>query len=195
MYIQPQKTGKIEVINGQKYQLVITRQKIEKRFLALALQIKKDYSFIKTKELPILLIENLMGGSFTAKDLARTLSIVKMPYHMDSIDFKRFRKNENGHPEPRIYKNPNAETLKNRHILIVEDVLDEGITLKFAIKFFKIWQPASIKIFVLGWKKEISPNFQPDYYGFILPNQWLIGEGMDDNQTERGRLGIWQKIK
>lgn len=194
MHIQ-QSIGAIETINGQKYELIVTRQAIESRFLTLALQIKEDYNFIKPNQPPILLMENLMGGSFTAKDLARALSIIGVRYHMDSVDFKRFRKNEDGRPEPRIYKNPNAETLKNRHILIVEDVIDEGITLKFAKRFFQVWQPASIKIFTLGWKKEISPNFQVDYCGFILPNEWLIGEGMDDNQEERGRLGIWRKIK
>ncbi len=190
-----QTKGAVEIINGQKYELLITRQEIENRFLELALQIKENYNSIRPKQLPLLLMENLMGGSFTAKDLARALSLVGFPYHMDSVDFKRFRKNEDGRPEPRIYKNPNAETLKDRHILIVEDVIDEGITLKFAQRFLQVWQPASIKIFALGWKKEISPEFQVDYCGFILPNEWLIGEGMDDNQQERGRLGIWRKIK
>ncbi len=195
MFNLQQKKGTIEKINGTYFKLIITRQEIESRFLELAQQIKEDYAFIPTDQPPVLLIENLMGGSFTAKDLARAMSLINVPYNMDAVDFKRFEADEQGAKELRVYKNPSATKLAGRHALIIEDVIELGLTLNFAKDFLNAWKFKSIKILALGWKKSMSPNFKIDYYGFDLPEEWLIGEGMDNNQLERGRMGIWQKMK
>jgi len=194
MFNLQQIKGTIENVNGVNFELIIPRQEIEARFIELAQQIKDDYVFIKSEEPPLLLIENLMGGSFTSKDLARAMNLVGAPYNMDAVDFKRFEADEHGSEELRVYKNPSASPLKDRHALIIEDVIELGITLKFAKNFLKAWKFKSIKILALGWKKTMSPKFKVDYCGFELPKEWLIGEGMDNNQLERGRLGIWRKI-
>ena len=124
-------------------------------------------------------------------DLSR---LMKIEHHIDTIGVRRYSANE----QPSIVEltsHPRA-TLAGRDIIIVEDVIDIGLSMHFIKRFLEIQSPppASIKIFVLGWKKSMSQiDFEPDYIGFELGPEWIVGEGMDSNQGLRNLRGIWQK--
>ena len=184
--------GQIQKINGEVYSLIYTHKQIEARYFELGQKIKEDYAHIKKNEPPLLLLGNLMGGAFPLIDLSRILTLIGLDYHLDTVDIKRYPQDEKG-GQPIIYKNPSAKLIK-RHILVVEDVIDEGLTLNFTRGLIQLWHPLSLQFFALGWKKIISKiDFVPKYVAFELKPEWLIGEGMDTNQSLRGLTGIWQK--
>jgi hypoxanthine phosphoribosyltransferase len=176
--------------NGEKFELIVTMDEIKKWFTTVADQIKQK--FHASSEPPII-IGVITGGLYTFVDLTRALQDKQMRYHVDTIGIKRYQENEKA-GNPIIYKNPSANLL-GRDIIVVEDVVDEGYTLDYIIRFLIINNPKSITVLALGWKSKATKiNIKPDYYGFDLPIVWLIGEGMDNNQTERGLKGIWQKV-
>lgn len=77
--------------------------------------------------------------------------------------------------------------LKNRHVLIIEDIIDSGTTLK-KIKemLIKDYKPASLKIVALLDKKEMrTADIEPDYTGFVIPNEFVVGFGLDFNEQYR----------
>ncbi len=185
-------TRKTKIINNDAYKLVITREQINKRYTEIARQIKKNFPNAIKK--PPILMGVVTGGLFPLIDITRKLSKINFPYKVDTIGVSRYGNNK--HPgKITITKFPSGN-ISNEHIIIVEDVIEEGVTINYIVNLLLLNLPASIKILAMGWKKELSKlKFPVDYIGFKLKPEWLIGEGMDDEQIARGLTGIWQKIK
>ncbi len=87
---------------------------------------------------------------------------------------------------PIMKKEPSAD-LKNRHILVVEDIIDSGNTMKFLYNYLKTKETASIKTFTLLSKpsRRLVP-FEADYTGFEIEDVWVEGFGLDSDQKNRG---------
>jgi len=161
---------------GYKREILIPKEVIQKRVKEIASQISEDY---KGKE-PIL-IGILKGVIFFIADLARELSI---PVKIDFLRVASYgSKMESG--EVRITKDIEL-SIKNKPVIIVEDIVDTGKTLYHVIEFLKKKEPESIKICALIDKTErrdIEINI--DYCAFRVERGFLVGYGLDYNEEHR----------
>ena len=84
--------------------------------------------------------------------------------------------------------------LRNRHVLVVDDILDSGYTYQFLMQTLKAKAPASIKFACLLFKPSaLKVDVKPDYYGFEIPNEFVVGYGLDYNQRGRTFKDIYKK--
>jgi hypoxanthine phosphoribosyltransferase len=87
------------------------------------------------------------------------------------------------------------ESLKNKHVVIVEDIIDTGLTIDYIYKSILSHEPASLKIATLLLKEDIyNGNLKIDYIGFRIPNRFVIGYGLDLDGLGRNLPEIYQAI-
>lgn len=86
--------------------------------------------------------------------------------------------------------------LKNRHVLVVDDILDSGFTYEFLMRSLSAKEPASIKFACLLYKPDaLKVDAKPDFYGFSIPNEFVVGYGMDYDQMGRTFKEIYTEVK
>ena len=80
---------------------------------------------------------------------------------------------------------------KPEDIVIIEDVIDSGLTINFLLHRIKESSPSSVAVATLLFKKEVAQlNFEPDYVGFEIPPDYVVGYGLDHNQKMRNLKAI-----
>jgi len=153
---------------------LLTTEQIHDKVVQLAGVISRDYA---DKE--ILAIGILKGAFVFFADLIRAL---KLPVTVDFIIASSYFKAESG-GETAVYYEP-RENLKGRHVLLIDDIIDTGISLSHIREKMLLQKPASLRICALLDKKERRVVDVPiDYIGFAIPNQFVVGYGLDyDNK-------------
>lgn len=148
-----------------------SKEEIQKRVEELGEQISRDYEGKQP-----LLVGILKGCFVFMADLSRALTV------KCDIDFMAVSSYGNGTSSTgavKIVKDLNAD-IEGRHILIIEDILDSGITLNYLRGYLEQRKPASIKICTLLDKKaRRSADIQADYCGFDCPDAFIVGYGLD----------------
>jgi hypoxanthine phosphoribosyltransferase len=157
--------------------VLFDRHEIEVTVRRLASEISQDYH----KENPLLL--GVLRGSFVfLADLIRHLDF---PLEVDFIGLSSYDSSTQTSGQIKVVKK--LETpVRGRNILVVEDIVDTGLTTAFLLKYLKSRKPATVKLCALADKpsrREIPVNI--DYLGFTVPNKFLIGYGLDENQKFR----------
>ena len=157
--------------------VLITEEDIQNRIKELAAQINKDY---EGKEVLLLCI--LKGGMMFLADLSKHLTI---PVAMDFIGISSYGNATQSSGVVRITKDL-EESIEGKHVLIIEDIIDSGLTLSYLINNLAIRKPASIKICTL-LDKQINRevDIPVDYVGFTVPNEFLVGYGLDYQEFYR----------
>ena len=90
-----------------------------------------------------------------------------------------------------MLKDINAD-IAGRHVIIVEDIVDTGLSIKFLQEKLSALNPASLKFVTLLMKKDIAKvDFEIDYIGFDIPNEFVIGYGLDHKQILRNLPAIY----
>ncbi|QOR34525.1 hypoxanthine phosphoribosyltransferase [Clostridium sp. 'deep sea'] len=162
--------------NSIKY-VMYSEEQIKKRVSEIAAQISVDY---QSKD--VLLVCVLRGSIIFTADLIREISI---PVKVDTIAVSSYGNSTESSGVVRLIKDLD-ETIKDVHVLIVEDIIDSGLTLQYLINMLKQRNPASVKVCTLLDKRERRmSNVIPDYAGFIIPNEFVIGYGMDYGEYYR----------
>ena len=158
--------------------ILITPEQLRERTTALGETITRDYA---GKDL--LLVCILKGGVLFLTDLIRAIHI---PH---SIDFMAISSYAGARTESsgvvRILMDLNAN-IENRNVLIVEDIIDTGRTLMYITENLRTRNPASLKICTLLNKpsrREVDVRL--DYVGFDIPNEFVVGYGLDFNEIYR----------
>lgn len=86
-----------------------------------------------------------------------------------------------------------TSAVKDRHVIIIEDIVDTGITIDKVIRLLEIEQPSSIEVCATLFKKEAyRGQHPPKYYGFEIPNKFVVGYGLDYDQYGRNLPAIYQ---
>ena len=166
------------------FKIFIKEEVIQKKIKEIGKQIAKDF---KDNKLPPILIGVLNGCLFFMADLIKS---TMMEMEMDFIKVSSYR-GTSSTGNVRLIKDISAQIV-NRDIIIVEDIIDTGLTMNFLRKHFQSNSPSSIRIITLLYKKEISEmELEPDYYGFIIPNKFVIGYGLDYKQKYRRLRDIY----
>ncbi len=151
--------------------LVFSREEITRRVGELATQISRDYA-----GQDLLLVGVLKGAFIFLADLARALEV---PVEVDFVRLLSYGTGTETSGEVHITKDVELP-VKNRHVLVVEDIVDAGLTLDFLLGHLASHNPASLKICCLIDKRERRQVEVPlDYVGFTVEKGFLVGYGLD----------------
>jgi len=160
------------MLNNQEInEILITEEEIRKRVAELGEKITKDY---KNKNL--VLIGVLRGAVIFMADLARTISI---PMIFDFIAISSYGASTKSSGVVRILKDLD-ESIAGKDVLIVEDIVDTGLTLDYLFRILKSRKPSSLKVCTLLTKNaRRKVKVKVDYSGFDIPNKFVVGYGLD----------------
>jgi len=157
--------------------ILFPRAAIQKRVQELGGQISGDYA---GRELVVIGI--LKGAFIFMADLIREISI---PCNIDFVRVASYgASSENS---GKVVMTKDIETsIKGRDILIVEDIVDTGLTLQYLVGWLKERNPHSLKICVfLDKRKRRKVSFEADYVGFTIDDGFVVGYGLDFNEQYR----------
>ena len=158
-------------------EILIPENQIHKRVEQLGEQISRDY---QGKEL--FCIGVLRGAIIFLADLAR---YIKVPMVIDFISISSYGISTESSGVVRILKDLD-ENIENKDVLIVEDIIDTGLTLDYLLRMLRSRKPASLKVCTLLNKKERKKIDVPiDYCGFDIPDKFVVGYGLDYNGLYR----------
>lgn len=157
--------------------ILISEDEIQNRVRELAAQISQDY---QGKEILLLCI--LKGGLMFLADLAKHIDV---PVSMDFIGISSYGSATQSSGVVRITKDL-EESIEGKHVLVIEDIIDSGLTLSYLINNLCIRKPASLRICTLLDKQvNREVNIPVDYVGFTVPNEFLVGYGLDYSELYR----------
>jgi len=166
--------------------LLLTKEQIADRVKAIAWQISQDYQ----GKNPII-IGILKGAFMFLADLTRHISI---PFRIDFVRIASYGSKNYSTGKIKLIKDVEL-SLKNEHVLIVEDIVDIGYTLKFLLDYITTKNPKSVKVCVLINKLERRKVEVPiDYVGFTINKGFLVGYGLDFNEMFRCLPDIYELI-
>lgn len=168
--------------------ILITEDEIAKRIKELGEEITNDY---KDKE-DILIIGVLKGSVIFLSDLIRNINL---PVKMDFMIVSSYANGAVSSGSINIKKDIDTD-IKGKHVIIAEDIIDSGITLSNLYKVLLEREPKSLKICTLLDKKERrEAEIDVDYIGFDIPNEFIIGYGLDyaENYRNIPYIGILKR--
>lgn len=151
--------------------VLYTREQIAQRVSEMGDQISRDFSGQK-----VVLIGVLKGAAIFLSDLARCISLDAT---FDFLSTSSYGKGHQQSGEVRLLKDVD-HSMEGQNIILVEDILDTGLTLCFLKRMLMQHRPRSLRVATLLDKPErrIEP-IQAEYVGFSIPNHFVIGYGMD----------------
>lgn len=159
-----------------KIEHYITEKEISARLLDLGKQLAREYN---NKPLRVLIL--LKGGMIFASDLIRHIDL---PLQIDCLSVSSYKgTSSTGEVTIQTF---NFETVSNTHVLLVDDILDTGLTLKTIADKISEQTPLSVKTCVLlnklvPYKRDI----EADYKAFDIKNEFVVGYGLDYNEQYR----------
>ena len=156
--------------------LLISKEDIKKRVKELAEQISEDY-----KDKSPIFVGILNGCYVFMADLLREVKIDT------EVDFVKIRSYEADSSTGTIkFRKDISADINNRHIIIVEDIIDSGFTINFLVNRLKNSGPKSVAVASILFKKEVAKiDFEVDYVGFEIPPEFVVGYGLDYDEKYR----------
>jgi hypoxanthine phosphoribosyltransferase len=164
-------------VNEDAPEVLISEDDIQARVLELAEQISSDYAGEE-----VVMIGVLKGSFIFLADLSRRLSI---PRTIEFIAVSSYGNGSVSSGAVRLVMDVRGN-LDGKHVLIVEDIVDTGHTLKYLIGMMKSHRPASVKTAALVRKAESAEvDVTIDYLGFDIGDEWVVGYGLDYAEQNR----------
>ena len=165
-------------MNEKTPEVLISEDDIQARVLELAAQISADYDGSDN----LVMVGVLKGSFIFLADLARRLSI---PRTIEFIAVSSYGNSSVASGAVRLVMDVRGN-IEGKHVLIVEDIVDTGHTLKYLIGMMKSHRPASVKSAALVRKAESAEvDVDVDYLGFDIGNEWVVGYGLDYAEQNR----------
>lgn len=163
----------------ENVKILIEKEQVEKRIIELAEQISKDYN---GEDITIICV--LKGAAYFALDLSK--KIKKSDVIMDFVKISSYGNNQRETTGNINFKLDISENIEGKNVIIVEDIIDSGITLNYLYNYLNEKNPKNLKICVLLDKKErrIKP-IKVDYVGFEIENKFVLGYGLDYDEKYR----------
>lgn len=152
--------------------VLISEERVRARVEELAAAISRDFAGAQE----LLLVGVLKGAFIFLADLARRITI---PHMVDFITTSHYGSGVDSAKEIRLVFDMRAP-VAGRPVLLVEDILDTGYTLRFLVELFRGRKPSVLKTCVLVQKTvRLQVDFRADYVGFEIPDVWAVGYGLD----------------
>jgi hypoxanthine phosphoribosyltransferase len=162
--------------------VLIGADQIQGRVAELAAQIDRDYP-----QGPVYLIAILKGAFVFLADLARA---IKTPTRIEFIGISSYGRGKTSSGEVRLTKDLDA-TIEGFDVIVVEDIVDSGVTLNYLIKVFDQRRPKSLRIATLLDKPERRQRpVHVHYTGFKIPDEFVVGYGLDYAEDYRNLKDI-----
>ena len=163
---------------ADKIRVLLPEEDVNKRISEVAEQISKDY---EGKQIHLICI--LKGGVFFTCELAKRITV---PVTMDFMSVSSYGDDTKSSGVVRIVKDLD-ESLADKEVLIVEDIIDSGRTLAYLIEVLKQRGPKSIHLCTLFDKPErrVKKQVKVDYTCFTIPDEFVVGYGLDYDQKYR----------
>ncbi len=169
-------TDKIPVNNDQ-LKVIITREEIKEKVEELGKKITDDYA---GKDL--VLIGVLRGSIYFLVDLTRKMDI---PFAIDFISISQYGEQSDSAGVVRITKDLDL-SISGKDVLVVEDIVDTGLSLGYLLRNLKTRNPADLKVCtLLNVEARRIVEVPVDYKGFEIPNIFVVGYGLDYNEKYR----------
>ena len=148
-------------MNNDIKQVLLTKEEIDARVSEMGRQISEDY---KGKDLVVIIL--LKGAAWFATDLTRAIDI---PLRVDFMVASSYGDGTS-----------TTENIAGKHVLLIDDIIDSGVTFAAISNMLKIQKPASLKTVALCDKSERRINgLEADYVGFKIPDEFVVGYGLD----------------
>lgn len=160
-----------------KIRVLVSEEEVDKRIKEVGEQISKDY---EGQEVHVICV--LKGGVFFMCELAKRISL---PLSMDFMSVSSYGNEKQSSGVVKIVKDLD-EALEGKNVIIVEDIIDSGRTLSYLVEILKKRNPKSLKICTLLDKPERRvTDVKVDYVGFNIPDEFVVGYGLDYAQKYR----------
>lgn len=160
-----------------KIKVLISEEEVDKKIQELGTQISKDY---EGKEIHLVCV--LKGGVFVTCELAKRITV---PVSLDFMSVSSYGDETVSSGRVKIVKDLD-DSIEGKDVLIVEDIIDSGNTLKYLLDLLYSRKPNSIKLCTLLDKPERRvTNVDVDYVGFQIPDKFVVGYGLDYAQKLR----------
>ena len=158
--------------------VLFTEAQIQERIRAIAAQISRDYATT-----PPLLVSVLKGALYFMADLSRAITI---PITIDFMAITSYGDETATTGAVRLIKDLD-EKITGRHVLLVEDIIDTGLTADYLLRTLRARDPASLRICTLLDKtaRRIVDTLPIRYRGFEVPDEFVVGYGLDHRQLYR----------
>jgi hypoxanthine phosphoribosyltransferase len=161
----------------------LSEEQIQARVAALARRINRDYAGRE-----VILIGVLKGAFVFLADLSRRM---KIPVKIDFVRAASYGTGTCSSGKVKLTKEPEL-SLKGKDVVIVEDIIDTGVTLKFLHRCLQARRPRSLTVATLLDKpSRRKVAFQADYVGFTIPDYFVVGYGLDCAEEHRNLRGIY----
>jgi hypoxanthine phosphoribosyltransferase len=170
------------VYDGDIASVLITEEAVREKTAELAEQVGKDYAELCTGTNDLLLVGVLKGAVMFMTDFARALPL---PVQLEFMAVSSYGSATTSSGVVRILKDLDRD-IAGRHVLIVEDIIDSGLTLSYLRGNLESRQPASLEVCTLLRKPDASQVQVPvRYVGFDIPNEFVVGYGLDYGERYR----------
>lgn len=164
-------------MSQEKISVLIPEEKIEDRIVQLAEQISKDYQGETVK-----LVCILKGSIIFTCELAKRITV---PVLFDFMQVSSYGSGTNSSGSV-VIKKELDEDIKGDNVIIVEDIVDSGNTLSQLVPILKAREPKSLKVCTLLDKPDRrTAPIDVDYNGFVIPDEFVVGYGLDYDQKYR----------
>ncbi|MCI9318524.1 MAG: hypoxanthine phosphoribosyltransferase [Lachnospiraceae bacterium] len=162
---------------SEHVRVLLSEEKVDARIKAIGEEISKDYAGKRVH-----LVCVLKGGSFFMCELAKRITV---PVSLDFMSVSSYGSDTKSSGVVRIIKDLD-ESLKDKDVIVVEDIVDSGRTLSYLLEMLRDRGPASLRLCTLLDKpdRRVIP-VDVDYTGFEIPDQFVVGYGLDYNQRYR----------
>jgi hypoxanthine phosphoribosyltransferase len=162
--------------------VIVEADRLAERVAELGAQITIDYA-----DEPPLLIAVLKGAMLFISDLCRAIAL---PVDVDFMAVSSYGSATKTSGVVRIVKDLDSE-VEGRHVLVVEDIIDSGLTLNYLRRYLNARQPKSVEICALLVKEgEQRVDLDLRYIGFTIPPEFVVGYGLDADQRFRNLRGV-----
>lgn len=171
------------IVGNEVFVPLLTEEKIQKRVKELADQISFDYK----EKIPIFI--GILNGAFVF--MSDLLKSIKIDCEIDFLKLSSYGDDKISSGKVELLKDLNCQ-VENRDIIIVEDIVDSGLSIKFINGIIKAHNPKSLKVASLLVKPNgIKYDVKIDYIGFNIENNFVIGYGLDYAQKFRNLRTIF----
>ena len=167
----------------KNYKIFISEQEIQKRIAELGEQMSRDFDGKK----PVLL--GVLNGSFIfLSDLIRYMNI---DVEMDFIRISSYGDARESSGHIKVLKPLNAD-IKDRAVIVVEDIVDSGLSVEFLQKMLSAFGPRELRfVTLLSKPSKNKVKIKLDYVGFEIEDKYVVGYGLDDRQLKRNLRSIY----
>lgn len=163
----------MSILKDHRLRELISAQKVNEKVLELGGVIKSHY---QNCDEPLVLVGVLKGSIIFLADLCRAIDL---PLEIEMMGVSSYGEATKSSGVVRITQDL-VRPIKDKHVLIVEDIFDTGLTLKYLVDNLKAREPSSIKVCTLLKKDGNSQvDVDLDFIGFTIPNEFVVGYGLD----------------